>query len=88
MERDCEERPEATIQWQKCVPTSFDFQWRRFLPHKRKGQLCDGDIMRTFRALCQKHAFMVVEGVGGVHVPITQLFNMSTLSIERSYRPS
>ena len=36
-------------------------------------------IMRAFRALSQKHAFMVVEGVGGVHVPITQLLNLSDL---------
>jgi dethiobiotin synthetase len=28
-------------------------------------------ILRAFRALCQKHALVVVEGVGGVHVPIT-----------------
>ncbi|MGH7216496.1 MAG: dethiobiotin synthase [Nitrospiraceae bacterium] len=29
-------------------------------------------IMRAFRTLSQKHAFMMVEGVGGVQVPITQ----------------
>jgi dethiobiotin synthetase len=28
-------------------------------------------ILRAFRALQKKHAFMVVEGVGGVYVPIT-----------------
>ena len=33
-------------------------------------------IMRAFRALSQKHAFMLVEGVGGVQVPITQSLNM------------
>jgi dethiobiotin synthetase len=33
-------------------------------------------IMRAFRTLSQKHAFMVVEGVGGVQVPITQLLTM------------
>jgi dethiobiotin synthetase len=34
-------------------------------------------IMRTFGALSQKHAFMMVEGIGGIQVPITQLFNIS-----------
>lgn len=28
-------------------------------------------ILRAFHALCQKHDFVAVEGVGGVHVPIT-----------------
>jgi dethiobiotin synthetase len=36
-------------------------------------------IMRAFRALSQKHAFMMVEGVGGAQVPITQLLNISDL---------
>jgi dethiobiotin synthetase len=36
-------------------------------------------IMRGFRALCQKHALMVVEGVGGLYVPIAQSFNMIDL---------
>ena len=36
-------------------------------------------IMRAFRALSQKHAFMLVEGVGGVQVPITQSLNVLDL---------
>jgi len=36
-------------------------------------------IMRAFRALCQKHALVVVEGVGGVHVPITSSLNISDI---------
>jgi dethiobiotin synthetase len=28
-------------------------------------------ILRAFRALCRKHDFVAVEGVGGLHVPIT-----------------
>ena len=28
-------------------------------------------ILQAFHALCQKHDFVAVEGVGGVHVPIT-----------------
>lgn len=28
-------------------------------------------ILRAFRALCQKHDFVAVEGAGGLHVPIT-----------------
>jgi dethiobiotin synthetase len=36
-------------------------------------------IMRAFCALSQKHAFMVVEGVGGAQVPITQQLNISDL---------
>lgn len=36
-------------------------------------------IIRAFRALCQKHALAVVEGVGGVHVPITSSLNVSDL---------
>jgi dethiobiotin synthetase len=36
-------------------------------------------IMRDFRALRQKHAFMVVEGVGGVYVPITHSLNVLDL---------
>jgi dethiobiotin synthetase len=36
-------------------------------------------ILRTFRSLCQKHAFMVVEGVGGIYVPITQSLNLLDL---------
>ena len=36
-------------------------------------------IMRVFRALSQKHAFMVVEGVGGAQVPITQQLKISDL---------
>ena len=39
-------------------------------------------IMRAFHALRQKHTLMVVEGVGGVHVPITQSLN----SIDLIYR--
>jgi dethiobiotin synthetase len=33
-------------------------------------------IMRAFRALSQKHAFMVVEGVGGVYVPVTSALSL------------
>jgi dethiobiotin synthetase len=36
-------------------------------------------IIRAFRALRQKHALAVVEGVGGVHVPITSSLNVSDL---------
>jgi dethiobiotin synthetase len=36
-------------------------------------------ILRTFRTLRQKHAFMVVEGVGGIYVPITQALNLLDL---------
>jgi dethiobiotin synthetase len=36
-------------------------------------------IMRAFRALYQKHAMVVVEGVGGVHVPITSSLNVSDI---------
>lgn len=36
-------------------------------------------IMRAFRALSQKHALMMVEGVGGVQVPITQSLNVLDL---------
>jgi dethiobiotin synthetase len=37
-------------------------------------------IMRAFHALRQKHAFVVVEGVGGIYVPITQSLNVSDLT--------
>jgi len=36
-------------------------------------------ILRAFRNLRQKHTLMVVEGVGGVYVPITQLLNVSDI---------
>ena len=36
-------------------------------------------IMRAFHALRQKHAFMAVEGVGGIEVPITQSLNVLDL---------
>ena len=36
-------------------------------------------IIRTFQTLLQKHSFVVVEGAGGVYVPITQSFNMTDL---------
>ncbi len=36
-------------------------------------------ITRAFRALSQKHAFMVVEGVGGVCVPITASLSLLDL---------
>lgn len=36
-------------------------------------------ILRTFRTLDQKHAFMVVEGVGGIYVPLTQALNLLDL---------
>lgn len=36
-------------------------------------------IMRAFRALRQKHTLVVVEGAGGVHVPITSSLNVSDL---------
>jgi dethiobiotin synthetase len=36
-------------------------------------------IMRAFRVLRQKHNLVVVEGVGGVHVPITSSFDMLDL---------
>ncbi len=36
-------------------------------------------IIRAFRALRQKHALVVVEGVGGVHVPIMSSLNVSDL---------
>ena len=41
MERDCEERLEAMIRWQKFVPMSFDSPWRRSLPRERKGRPCE-----------------------------------------------
>ena len=51
---------------------SFDSPWRRSLLHEQKGTTVRvATIIRAFRALRQKHALMVVEGVGGVHVPIT-----------------
>jgi dethiobiotin synthetase len=36
-------------------------------------------IIRIFQALVQKHSFIVVEGAGGINVPITQSFNMTDL---------
>ena len=36
-------------------------------------------IMRAFQAMRQKHTLMVVEGVGGVHVPITPSLSMLDL---------
>jgi dethiobiotin synthetase len=36
-------------------------------------------ILRTFHTLRQKHAFMVVEGAGGIYAPITQALNMLDL---------
>ena len=36
-------------------------------------------ILRTFRTLRQKHTFIVVEGVGGIYVPVTQAHNLSDL---------
>jgi dethiobiotin synthetase len=36
-------------------------------------------IIRAFRALRQKHALVMVEGVGGVHVPITSSLDVSDL---------
>ena len=36
-------------------------------------------IIRAFRGLRRKHALVVVEGVGGVHVPITSSLNVSDL---------
>ena len=36
-------------------------------------------MMRAFQALRQKHTLMVVEGVGGVHVPITPSLSMLDL---------
>ena len=36
-------------------------------------------IIRAFRALHQKHELVAVEGVGGVHVPITSSLNVSDL---------
>jgi dethiobiotin synthetase len=36
-------------------------------------------ISRAFRALCQKHDLIVVEGIGGVHVPITSSVSLSNL---------
>ncbi len=80
MEHGCKERLEAVIRWQKCVPMSFDFQWHHSLLHERKERPCGWrHIMRAFRALRQKHALMVVEGVGGVYVPITHSLNVLDL---------
>jgi dethiobiotin synthetase len=36
-------------------------------------------IIRAFRALRLKHALVVVEGVGGVHVPVTSSFDISDI---------
>jgi dethiobiotin synthetase len=36
-------------------------------------------ILRAFRTLRQKHAFMVVEGAGGIYVPITLTLTISDL---------
>jgi dethiobiotin synthetase len=36
-------------------------------------------ILRAFHALRQKHDLVVVEGVGGLHVPITSSLNISDL---------
>lgn len=36
-------------------------------------------ILRAFRALRKKHALVVVEGVGGVHVPITEAADVLNL---------
>ncbi len=58
----------------------FDFLWRRSLPRKRKGRpyewrpSCELSV-----PCCQKHALVVVEGVGGVHVPITSSLNISDI---------
>jgi dethiobiotin synthetase len=44
-------------------------------------------ILRAFRALQKKHACMVVEGVGGVHVPITETADVLDL-MERMRLPA
>jgi dethiobiotin synthetase len=36
-------------------------------------------ILRAFRTLRQRHAFMIVEGAGGIYVPITRILNQSDI---------
>lgn len=36
-------------------------------------------ILRAFHLLCQKHQLMIVEGVGGTYVPITQLLTTTDI---------
>src|SRR5262245_11350912 len=43
-------------------------------------------IMRGFRALYRKHALMVVEGVGGIYVPITQSLTTLDLIIKMKFQ--
>jgi dethiobiotin synthetase len=42
-------------------------------------------ILRAFRALRQKHDLVVVEGVGGVHVPITSSLNVADLIYQMKF---
>ena len=36
-------------------------------------------ILRAFRTLRQRHAFMIIEGGGGIYVPITRILNQSDI---------
>ena len=39
-------------------------------------------ILERFRALQSKHPMMLVEGIGGIMVPITQSYNVSNLALQ------
>ena len=60
---------------------SFDSPWRRSRLHEpeRTTVRAAARSLRRLRVLRQKHALVVVEGVGGVHVPITSSLDVSDL---------
>jgi dethiobiotin synthetase len=50
---------------------------------KMEGKEIDpAKILENFRALQSKHSMMLVEGVGGLLVPITQRYNVADLALE------
>ena len=50
-----------------------------------KRTIIPSTLMRAFHTLQSRHEVLIVEGVGGVYVPVTQSFNMADLIYHMKY---
>ncbi len=71
----------VTDAWSLITPVSFRQPLAPWVAAEQAGRPCSLTAIRTaFRLLCRRHSFMIVEGVGGLAVPLTRTVMVAHLA--------
>ena len=80
MPHDCDQSLKARKHSERSVPTPLNYRSLHLPLPKHEEQTINPDmIKKVYRLLSVRYDYMVVEGVGGVHVPVTHSYNVLDL---------